>query len=195
MWLWVISNNNYEQKGMKMDFSGIFGNLDILIFKLMAVELFIGCFIGFIFKQIVKNNAKNNVDIQIVSPGEYSSIHFERNFPINSLDIFLFLPPEFILLTSENDEIVEEKFCSYFGSSTEVKYQNGKIKSYGSLEIEPIYLCTVLLPISIGFFLSFSTSIGQYFRPLLYSGFLWIIIVFLLQFLTGKFNMTLNKPE
>jgi hypothetical protein len=180
---------------MEMDFSGIFDNSDILIFKLMAVELFVGCFIGFIFKQFVKNNAENNVDIQIVSPDEYSSIHFGKKFPADSLDIFLFLPPEFILLTSESDEIVEEKFYYFFGSSREAKYQNRKIKSYGSLEIEPVYLCTVLIPISIGFFLSFSPLFGQYFRLLLCSGIIWIIIVFMLQFLTGKLNMTLSKPE
>jgi hypothetical protein len=176
-----------------MDFSGIFTYSDVFIFQLMAIELAIGCFTGLIVKQVVKIKAKNDVNIQIVSPDEYSSIHFGNNIPKDSLDIFLLLPTEFILLTSEDNQIVCEDFRAFFGSSRKAKYESGILKSYGSFDIEPVYLCTVLIPIAIGFFLSFSSLVGEYFRPVLYSGFLWIILVFLLQFLVGRLNINIDN--
>jgi hypothetical protein len=165
-----------------MDFSGIFSNLDVVL-KLMFVELLLGCIAGFIFKQIIKIKARNDENTQIFSPSEYTSVHFGKNFPRCSMDILL-LDPEFILVKIEGSETTEE-FYNFLGACEKFKYQNGRIISGGLLLLNPVYLCTVVIPSVIGFFPSLIPFINQYFSPLFYSGLLWMFATFLIQTVIG----------
>jgi hypothetical protein len=153
-------------------------------------ELLIGIVAGIVFKQAAKLKARQDVDCQILSPNEYTSIGFKSGFPKHFADAFL-LPPEFVIFKSSNGIVVSEEFITFLGAFSKFIYENGVLKGGTSSALTyPVYLMTVLIPILIGFVPSFFSSVfpsaGSFFPSLLYSGFIWMFLTFSIQTLVGK---------
>jgi hypothetical protein len=178
-----------------MDILGMFGDFDIAsISKYMGIEFIIGAVIGLVIKQLTIVNSRNTSDLQVISGKEYTAAYPDRNLLRHPFDIFL-LTSEFVILKTEHGTITKEEFYTFFGASMKISYENGSKKYDGSALTSPIYLCTVLIPIVVGFFPSLLPFVGQYFSPLLYSGLLWMFLTFLLQPLTGMLNRVVDSPE
>ncbi len=178
-----------------MDILGMFRDFDIAsISKYMVVEFFIGAVVGLVIKQLTIANSRSMSDVQVISAKEYTATYPDRNLLRNPFDIFLLIP-EFVILKTENETIAREEFYTFFGASMKISYEDGIEKYDGSALTSPIYLCTVLIPIVVGFFPSLLPFIGQYFSPLLYSGLVWMFLTFLLQPFTGMLNHVVNNPE
>jgi hypothetical protein len=145
----------------------------------MILELAIGIVVGFILKQVAKVGANRTSNLQVISSNEYTSSHFANNFPKHSFDIFQ-LPPKFVIVQSVNDRLVSEDFYTSLGSSTKVLYENEEYRGYVySTLTAPVYLCTVVISIVIGFFPALLPFIGKTFCPRLYSGMTWMFLSFL----------------
>jgi hypothetical protein len=178
-----------------MDILGIFRGFDIdSISKYMGIEFFIGAVLGFMIKKLAITNFRNISNYQIISAKDYVDRYPDRSLLKHPFDIFL-LTPEFIGLRMENETITREDFYTFFGASMKITYENGSKKYDGSALTSPIYLCTVLIPIVVGFFPSLLPLIGKYFSPLLYSGLVWMFLTFLLQPFTGMLNRFVSNPE
>ena len=179
-----------------MDFLGIFRDFDLaLISKCMIVELAIGIVVGFILKQVAKISANRTSNLQVIPSNEYTSPHFAKNFPRHAFDIFQ-LPPEFVIVQSVSDQLISEDFYTSLGSSTKVRYENEEYRGYGySALTAPVYLCTVVIPIVVGFFPALLPFIGKTFSPLLYSGMTWMFLSFLIQPLLGLLIQSPNSQE
>ena len=177
-----------------MDSLGIFRDFDLVVIsKCMIVELAIGIVVGFILKQVAKIGANRTSDLQVISSSEYISRHFAKNFPRHAFDIFQ-LPPEFVIVQSVNDRVISEDFYTSLGSSTKVLYDNEEYRGYGySALTAPVYLCTVVIPIVVGFFPALLPFIGKTFSPLLYSGMTWRFLSFLIQPLFGLLIQSSNR--
>ncbi len=178
-----------------MDILGMFRDFDIdSISKYMGGEFIIGAVTGLVIKRLTIFNSRNASDLQLISAKEYTARYPDRNLLKHPFDLFL-LTPEFVILRMENETIAQEGFYTFFGASMKISYENGSKKYDGSALTSPIYLCTVLVPIVIGFFPSLLPFVGKYFSPLLYSGLVWMFLTFLLQPFTGMLNHVVSNPE
>lgn len=175
---------------------GILGDLDILLIaKYMGIELLIGTMVGFIFKQIMKMRANGISNSQIISARDYMSTYFGNDFPKHAFEVFR-LPPDFVIVQSENDAVISEEYFSFFGSATKATYKNGEYQGHGySAFSSPVYLCTVVFPILVGFFPSLLPFVGKIFEPFLFSGLAWSLMTFLLPALFSIFNQTSTSQE
>lgn len=175
---------------------GILGDLDILLIaKYMGIELLIGAMVGVIFKQIMKMRANGISDSQVISARDYTSTYFGNDFPKHAFEVFR-LPPDFVIVQSKNDAVISEEYFSVFGSATKATYKNGKYQGHGySAFSSPVYLCTVVLPILVGFFPSLLPFVGKIFEPCLFSGLAWSVMTFVLPALFLIFNQTSGSQE
>jgi len=157
----------------------------VTIVQYMAVELIFGVLVGIISKEVIKSNAKNSSNMQVFSSSEYRSIAYENNFPkLNFFNIFN-LKPKLIIVHYDKDQVTREDFYTILGDRTTAIYQNGSFNnSYWEIWGLPIYICTAVIPLLIGFFLgivfSFVPSLNAFFTYLFVSGFIWGSIVGLL---------------
>jgi hypothetical protein len=167
-----------------MDFLGILKDLNwALISQYMVIELVIGAIAGLIFKQVKKISASRNPNLQVISSKDYTSQHFAKNFPRHSFDIFR-LPPEFVIVQSEDEQLISEDFYTFLGSSVQVFYENGAYKEGSCSALKaPVYIFTVMLPIFIGFFPTVLSLpfIGKTGNLMLYSGAIWAVLLFYIQ--------------
>jgi hypothetical protein len=167
----------------------------VVILKYIIVDLLIGIAVGFILKQAIKINANRTSNLQVISAKDYTSSYFGKNFPKHAFDIFQ-LSPEFVVLQSANDQVISEDFYTFLGSSTKAQYENEEYRGHGySALSSPVYLCTVVLPIAIGFFPALLPFVGKAFSPLLYSGMGWMFLEFLAQPLFGMLAQTSSNQE
>lgn len=175
---------------------GILGDLNILLIaKYMGIELLIGAMVGVIFKQIMKMRANGISDSQAISARDYTSTYFGNDFPKHAFEVFR-LPPDFVIVQSKNDAVISEEYFSVFGSATKATYKNGKYQGHGySAFSSPVYLCTVVLPILVGFSPSLLPFVGKIFEPCLFSGLAWSVMTFVLPALFPIFNQTSGSQE
>jgi uncharacterized protein (DUF433 family) len=186
-------NSTYWRDGMEV--FDIFKSLDfILIGKWMAVELFLGVFAGIIVKFAAKFNASHSNSVQVFRATDYSSRYFGRNFPRGAFDPFK-LPPEFIVVQYDSNEVISENFLTFLGDSTKAEYQNGEYRGHGfSALSSPVYLTTVVIPIVLGFFPALLPFINKIVSPLLFSGLAWMFITLMPMLFPFQGNETSN-PE
>jgi hypothetical protein len=179
-----------------MEVFDVFKSLDfILIGKCMAVELFLGVFAGIIVKFAAKFNASRTNSVQAFRATDYSSRHFGRNFPRGAFDLFK-LPPEFVVVQYDSNEVISEKFFTFLGDSTKAEYQNGEYRGHGfSALSSPIYLTTVVIPIVLGFFPSLLPFVNKIGSPLLFSGLAWMFITFWIPILFSFQGNETANPE
>lgn len=179
-----------------MEVFDVFKSLDfILIGKCMAVELFLGVFAGIIVKFAAKFNASRANDVQVFRATDYSSRHFGRNFPRGAFDPFK-LPPEFVIVQYDSDEVISENFFPLLGDSTKAEYQNGEYRGHGfSALSSPVYLTTVVIPIVLGFFPALLPFINKIGSPLLFSGLAWMFITFWMPMLFPFQGNQTSNPE
>jgi|GEM_PF-2702249 len=158
----------------------------------MGFELLLGAIIGFILTQVIRIRASRISNVQVIPARRYDSSYFGRSFPKHGFDAFC-LPPEFVVVQSEDNEIFSEEFYTLLGSSTKATYENGRYNGHGYSALRsPVYLCTVVIPILVGFFPAILPFIGQLFEPLLFSGMAWMFITFWIQPLFLIFNQSAN---
>ncbi|MDY6940660.1 MAG: hypothetical protein SWY16_23750 [Cyanobacteriota bacterium] len=174
----------------------IFNSFDFaLIGKYLIAELLIGICIGVAIKYIAQFKANQADNTQIFSAKDYSSIYFGTNFPRGEFDPFK-LPPEFVIVRYSNDRVICEEFFTFLGDSTKATYENGQCQGYEfSVASSPIYLCTVVIPIVLGFFpsiLSFYETVGI---PLLISGLFWMFVTFFIPILFILLKQERANPE
>lgn len=161
----------------------------------MGIELLIGAMVGFIFKQIMKMRANGISGSQVISVHDYTSSYFGNTFPRHAFEVFR-LSPDFVIVQSEHDEVISEQYFSLLGSATKASYTNGEYQGHGySAFSSPVYLCTVVFPILVGFFPSLLPFVGKIFEPFLFSGLAWSLMTFLLPALFSIFNQTSTSQE
>ena len=161
----------------------------LTIAQYMAVELILGVLVGIISKEIIKLDARKSSAMQSFESSEYCSIGYGDSLPkLNFFNIFN-LKPKLVIVHYQEEQVVREDFYTFLGDRTTAIYQNGSFKnSYWELWGLPIYICTTVAPLFIGFLLgillSFSPPLESFFTYLLISGFVWGFIgVWVPQFL------------
>ena len=144
----------------------------------MALELILGILVGFISKEIIKSDARKSSNTQIFQTSEYSSRHFGNHLPkLNFFNIFN-LKPKLVIVHYQEDQMIREDFYTFLGDRTTAIYKNGVFdQSYWDLWGLPIYICTVVAPLLIGFIpgilLFFIPSLNSFFSYLFISGLFW----------------------
>ena len=137
----------------------------------MVVELIIGVLLGILTKQIIKYDARKSSVTQIFSAEEYSSIRYGNNLPKNYFFNLFNLKPNLVIVHYQEEQVIKEDFYTAIGDRTTAIYQNGIfVKCFWELWGLPVYLCTTIIPLLLGFisaiFLSFIPLINSYTIPL-----------------------------
>jgi len=144
----------------------------------MILELIFGVFVGIISKEVIKSDARKSSNMQIFSSSDYSSKEYGSKLPkLNFFNIFN-LKPKLVIVHYQEDQIIREDFYTFFGDRTTAIYSNGVFdQSYWELWGLPIYICTVVAPLLIGFIpgilFSFMLSLNSFFSNLFISGLFW----------------------
>ncbi|NEQ46791.1 MAG: hypothetical protein F6K00_25920 [Leptolyngbya sp. SIOISBB] len=155
------------------------------ILQYMAAELFLGCLVSIIIKQIAVFRASYAGNTQVLRTKDYSSRHLQES-SIAPFD-FLGLPLQTVIVHYDGEEVISEQFFNLLGGSTEARYQNGQYAGYGYSVVtyfQAIYTATVVLPIPMGLFLLAIPSLDIHINGLLLlcSGIAWWILTIFLPF-------------
>jgi len=151
----------------------------------MFIELVLGILVGIISKEIIKLRAKKSSNMQVFSSSNYCSIEHQNNLPkLNFYNLFN-LKPNLVIVSYFEEQIIREDFYTFLGDRTSTIYQDGIfVNSFWELLGSPIYIFTAVAPLviglSLGILLSFSSPLETFFTYLFISGFLWGSVIGLL---------------
>lgn len=147
----------------------------LLIVKIMGLELLLGTISGFTLKLLERRKVAYDSSLEVFSATEYSSQNFGRSLPPNAFDAFSPYP-EFVVVTTLDDNLTKEKFIGFFGSYTQAIYENGNyVRHEFSALTSPIYLSVVFIPIIVGFSSLFFPFRTNSLVSVLYSGIIWMV--------------------